>query len=584
MNRKSAWSSHACVFLFFVVLTAALHLPVVLHPFTNVLAGQQVGGYFCWLFWWWSHALRAGLPLFHTDLLMFPEGVPLFLHAPVSELPALLLEPLLRPYATLNFLLLMTYPLTGLASYVLFERLTKNVWASLCGAFAHTFGTYMITQHLLGQVIETNIFFNPLFALALLDYEEEPTAPRALWVGAAFLGVLLSGPYVGFSFGFIFLAAAVMYDLSRKKRRLLVWETGHLLFEALAGAVLIAALAYSPLLRYAGRWMGGTYTDSPSLLSFLAPPQWHRLAFIQRLYTFAPLRPVRYLEASITYIGVGTGAVILAGLAKGSSRRAPFRFWGWVFLFSSLMSLGPWLKFTPGSTTWFPLPYYLISKLPLLSIFRSPGRIAMTASLASSALAAVAMDHLTAGQPVKTKAWLAVLFMGFVFCEFDLPSLGRHFVSAAPSPIYQKIKDDPGRFAVLELPSGYDQKGDLDVRGQYYMLFQPFHQKPMVLGFPSRYLASDLAFTENTPVVYELTHPWVLKLLHRRRLKARGWWIVLNGAKTLRGAGIKYVLYHAEVPFYQDVAVDHDIKPWLDRMLGPPLEQDGPLYLYRTGR
>ena len=51
-----------------------------------------MGGFFVWLFWWWGYALRQGLPLFHTPMVMFPSGVPIFPHSPINELPALAIE------------------------------------------------------------------------------------------------------------------------------------------------------------------------------------------------------------------------------------------------------------------------------------------------------------------------------------------------------------------------------------------------------------------------------------------------------------------------------------------------------------
>jgi len=153
-------------------------------------------------------------------------------------------------------------------------------------------------------------------------------------------------------------------------------------------------------------------------------------------------------------------------------------------------------------------------------------------------------------------------------------------VATTPLHIYQALRDDRSGAAVLELPDYYDQAGDLFVFGQRYMLFQVYHGHPMVLGYPSRYLASSLAFTENTPYLRELTHPWMLSAL-REDAGARR--LAEDGARILSRAGIGFVVLHGE-SIGVDAAAAARLREWLDAGLGPPVLTDGPDRLYRTSR
>jgi len=63
---------------FYVVTVGLLHRDLLLHLSTRVIAGQLIGGANVWLFWLWHHLLVHRLPLFHTNLLMFPDGLDIF--------------------------------------------------------------------------------------------------------------------------------------------------------------------------------------------------------------------------------------------------------------------------------------------------------------------------------------------------------------------------------------------------------------------------------------------------------------------------------------------------------------------------
>ena len=172
---------------------------------------------------------------------------------------------------------------------------------------------------------------------------------------------------------------------------------------------------------------------------------------------------------------------------------------------------------------------------------------------------------------------LGVSFIAFTFWEFDMTSVSMRYVRSSPPPgIYQWIKDDREDFAVLELPNSYFDTGEFCVNAQYYLLFQPFHKKPLVLGFASRYLPESISFTQKTDFLYELTHPWLLRRLEDDpKLKERRDYLVQQGSRILRNAGIKYVTYHPSIPDTPLLKPEVELlKKWLDMTLGHAVATD----------
>jgi hypothetical protein len=112
------------------------------------------------------------------------------------------------------------------------------------------------------------------------------------------------------------------------------------------------------------------------------------------------------------------------------------------------------------------------------------------------------------------------------------------------------------------------------------MLFQVYHEHAMVLGFPSRYLAASLEFTNSTPYVHELTHPWLLPSLNGNP-QARA--LAERGGGILRRVGIGYVVFHSESKSLNAAGAAR-LREWLDAGLGAPAIQEGGVFLYKTER
>ncbi len=568
------------VTLFHCAVTGLIYPAIVSAPFSNLLAGQQVGGYFAWLFWWWRYALMHHLSPFHSNLLMFPAGIPVFPHSPVNEIPALLLQTVSSTTFTTNFLLLVSHVLSGVTMYALGSEITKDRWASLLASFLYAYSPYMLTQHYIGQVIEATIFFNPLLVLALYRYYKRPSNSAAMTVAAALTGVFLSGPYVGFSFGLVFVLAGVLFDVSVGERMLLRSFFSLPLVLWCGTSVIIAIIAFLPLISLPRVLGGGSEFFSPSLAMFIDLPFWHTSALVRSIRILkssgAPI------ENSMGYFGiVPIVAIIISVRRKYFSARTE-QFFGSLLIFSAILSLGATLQITPTQRTIVPLPYTIFRHLPLLSSFRVPARILMTVSLASSVLVALTFSKLLRGR--RTWGFLACAgLMVVVWYEWGLSHVGQRYASSVPSTVYTTIKEDGDNFAILELPQHYVPGATLYIPAQYYMLFQTYHEKPMVLGCPTRYFLESLSLTENTPVLYEFTHPENLKkLLTLPELAVRQTELTAKAKSILAAHKIKYVVYHRHAPLY-DKELHKFLELWLTQIFGTPSEKDGDkIFLFKV--
>lgn len=574
------------VFLFFAAVTAYIHRGVLSTLSTHVLSGHQTGGQYVWQFWWWAKAIREGIPLFHTKLLMYPDGVPLFFHSLWTEGVALLLQRVLPPTAAFNLLMMGTYILTGGAGYLFLRRLSGSGPAALCGAFAFAFSEYMLIEHRHGHVIETNLFAAPLLAWAYLRYAAHQTRPNALILGASLSVVVLSGPYTAFSLGVAFMLLALTYHAWRReglfhgfRRRTL----GEFLLWVALPPVVAGLVFYWPLISEGGGWIGGASSFPTFALSFVDLPFWHHAGWVRALRVLpgAELFP----EMKMAYLGV-TGITVL-GVIVGRRlwRRPEIAFWLWIFAGASILALGPTLRISPTVSWGIPLPYAVFNLLPGFSDFRVPARMLMTSTFALSALTALVLAPLFAKLTARWRWPVAMVIVGAIFWEFDLGVVGRRVAPAAPPRPYAMITADKGSEAVLPLPLYYSEEGDIYNFAQYYMLLQLTHGHPMVLGHPSRWKRENLRFTDTADVVRELTHPWLLEDLEKNpELSSRRAWLVENGSRRIKELGIGWVAYHQSLPGLNE-ETRRRLLLLLDQMFsgGGEVGEDGTI-VYATGR
>ncbi len=374
------------LFLLFSLAAIVQTWPLVLHAGNSIVDWLWFPfdtWYFLWNLWWVKHALLdLHTNPFHTDILMYPQGVDL--HLGVALVNGILSIPLQLVTRNLilswNIVALLSIVFSGLGMYALSYRVNRNHAAAVISGYIFAFAPFVLMHFTAHWNISTT-WPLPLFALFLLRFQEtgrlrEAAAAGILWAvitynwveyatdAALFLGLFLA------YWSFVYL---------RKKD----WPHLSSLVRGFAVIAVVWFVASSPLIVsglrtiFAGDlfFPGGDEYFSGDLLTFVTPsPLWGQGdAFI---FPTGPHLTVGSEEGT-AYLGIVP--LLLAGLALFAGRRAPRRvvLWFVVFLIFAVLALVPYVLLL-GSVEDMPylgiLPL-LVAGLALFGVWRAPHRV-----------------------------------------------------------------------------------------------------------------------------------------------------------------------------------------------------------------
>jgi hypothetical protein len=569
----------------YTLLTLVLTDPIAGKLFTEVPGGGDAWQHI-WNLWWVKESLLdLHTNPYQTDLLYYPQGVNLYFHtlvltAGLVGIPLQLLG--FNLIATYNLVILSSFVLAGYGAFLLCRYLTANPWASFVGGTVFTFSPYHFA-HVYGHMNLVSLQWIPFYVLLLLKALDaqgdgnlargDVPSPRSglrekhrgLWFAAGAGALLAVNAYTEWLYA-IFLVILTGLLLAWRvlvpaERRLLAervgWaNVGLRIVVALGVFFLLVSPIFFPTLAEAGRGYAQQppretlVYSSDAVLAFTPSelhPMWGKsiLEFANRL---APYTPMKHQSERVVFLGYTVLALAAYGLWRWRGRLSVL-FWGFTALLTWLLSLGPILQLMGKSRfTVFevvvPLPYLLLYKLPLFSIMRTPARLTVLTMLALAVVVAFAVKSLldrtgrtesAASQAsiepitgvralINWRGALALAVAALILFEF----LSTPYPTVPPGwgvPIYSRIAQEPGRFALLELP--LRPFGD-------YMAYQTVHGKPIVGGYLSR----------QPPYTLEQQEPSIKYLLDPtdpsdpiRDLVDEG-----AGADALRRLGVKYVI------------------------------------------
>jgi len=584
--RRSRFAMHLLALAGYTLLTLLLTDPIASRLFTEVPGGGDAWQHI-WNLWWVRESLLdLHTNPYHTDLLYYPQGVNLYFHtlvltAGLVGIPLQLLG--FNLIATYNLVILSSFVLAGYGAFLLCHYLTANPWASFVGGLVFTFSPYHFA-HVYGHMNLVSLQWIPFYVLLLLKALDAPSVsnlaraePRAaqtglreryrgLWFAAGAGALLAVNAYTEWLYA-IFLVILTGLLLAWRvlvpaERQVLVervgWRNlGLRIVVALGVFFLLVSPIFFPTLAEAGRGYAQQppretlVYSSDAVLAFTPSelhPVWGKSSqeFANRL---APYTPMKHPSERVVFLGYTVLALAAYGLWRWR-RRLSVLFWGFTALLTWLLSLGPILQIMGKSRfTVFevvvPLPYLLLYKLPLFSIMRTPARLTVLTMLALGVLVAFALKALlekfqvqgpksespalnlepgTLNSVLNWRSGLALALAALILFEF----LSTPYPTVPPGwgvPIYSRIAQEPGRFALLELP--LRPFGD-------YMAYQTIHGKPIIGGYLSR----------QPPYALEQQEPSIKYLLDAtdpsdpiRGLVDEG-----VGVEALRGLGVKYVI------------------------------------------
>ena len=478
MSRKAAGAAAALVL--YAALAVLFTWPLVLHPASRLLDDGNLDAFqFVWNLWWVREALlhRHATP-FHTTTLFYPDGVGLFWHTLSATTGLLSLPFALAPggmrAAVLaeNATSLAALPATCILAALFVRELTGRPGVGVVAAVALVASPFYVRQLHIAYL--SNLYWPLAVLLLWWRLHARPSWPRAAAVLLVFVLVFFaSQDYAVMTF--TLLGFDLAYRLVRRPGRPArgpVWTTGGLAVLGLALAVVAAAvLAFggTPPERPPFAWV---VWNSAYLSGFVTPP-------------WLAAGTVPYFGSSLY---LGSVPLLLALVAQVVAPRAATR-WNLAALLCLVVALGPTLQLGPptdlnrtATAPGWPLPYRLAYEIvPGVAMFRVPWRWVGAARLCCVLAGASGLSVLARGRRAIV-AWGALLIVASVAEALPHRLL---LVPAALPAGYGVVRDDPGAYAILDLPSGV-RAGSFGLFSSLYMAYQTGHGRPLAEGTVAR--------------------------------------------------------------------------------------------------
>ena len=523
-----SWSEGLVLF-FYLALAIAFTWPMVLH-FGEGVPGQN-GGHdnwqMVWNLWWVRYAVEHGQNPFHTNLMFWPGGTNLYLHAlnafngflslPVQYVADWAGTGARGAMAGYNFIVLWSLVVGALGARWLAAWLWGKGWGALLAGLAYGFSTYQF-DHLLGHLNLVSSEFIPFYILFWLKTLTAPTSwlkPALLAVLFLILNTFLELQYVLYLAIFswlclIYITAVRFWEVWGKRAKagsswLVFVKQSWLRAAFIAATFLLVTLPFSLNALHDALTNPNTIPVrqdeiySADLLAYFVPspfqPLWATsVQTIIRPFT-APLIEKVVFPGYVIWllilagVGVSVGQLFRklgkpkaepVGLTKKPERFDPI-FWLLIALAFILLSFGRKLHIN-GIEYGPTLPAALIYKLPILNITRVPARFAVIGLLALAMLAAWGLQRFL-GQLKNIRLRHSLAVATIIILGFELWPAPYPFSTYSLPEFYSTLATDLATdYAVLDIPLNtgsfqYDTS---------YLEAQMTHHKPLLGGYISR--------------------------------------------------------------------------------------------------
>lgn len=535
----------------YTLLSLAVTFPLIFH-LGDASAGPAADGdnlWFAWLLWVYRDGLLSGHDpnRTHTIFALLPS-VQVLADAHFNLLVGIPLQWIAGPLTVYNFLVILSFILSGLTMYLLAREFVADPFACFAAGFLYDFSTYHFARAA-GHFGLMTLQWLPFCAWRLFALYRRPGRINAVLAGIGIALVPLSDlyylAYFLVPFGVLFVVGVLIVDRGwfTRARNLRMAAIALLVAIAIAGPVLADYLAIDPDERAVTQTTAKLSTEplSADLLTFVVPSPAnpffgvHTQAIYRRVKTIYP--PIE------TSSFLGYPILILAACALLVRRNRPRIVWFWLALGVGgiVLALGPAL-FVAGHRIVSLPTYRLVFGWPFLSNYRAPNRLTVLPLLSFALLSAYGVAMLrerwttTTGKTFVLRGVIVALLIGAlaqqVLWAFPYPTTRLHI-----SPLYQEIGADKEDALLLDLP--------LTTSGAY-QYDQSIHHKPLVNGYVPRITPRMAASVYNLPYLSQFIPTG--DGTHLEITGARGE-ISSQGSFTdvLRGNGIKYVVMHRTV-------------------------------------
>lgn len=342
-----------------------------------------------------------------------------------------------NPVATLNAVVLLSFPLAGLAAGALVRALTGSGWAGLLGGFVFAFAPVRLRSFVPVQTF--TVQYLPLALLALLAWLR---GGRGAWLVVGLVALLLQllvAYYVAYA---ALVALAVTLAVAWFRTRRAPWRWALLA----AGLVAVGAAAAVVSLPYLVRREGGAIPTYGGALGTAALPPWMLVGFVRP-------RALVYLGAVPVALAV-LGVVTAVG--GGRRRRTAALVFGAIGLAGWLLCLGSHVEIAGVRV---PLPYaWLAAVVPGFASMRVALRFFLLVVLGVAGLAALGIAGVRAWLGGAAGAGVAAALVAASVWQYRPPDwpLAVRPVEQGPTmpPAYEWLRVHGEGGALLEAPLG----------------------------------------------------------------------------------------------------------------------------------
>jgi hypothetical protein len=554
--------TYLLVLVIYVGIAVGMTWPLAIKSTTHLLAGSWDTLFHYWNGWWVRQALTTGQSPFYSQYLFYPTGVSLvynnFAWLNIAAWGAL--EPWIGGLAAYNLPLLFSLALCGFTAFALTHYLTGNGIAAFLAGMIYLCWPFRLSQ--LGHPNLISTQWIPLFLLFLIR-----TLRNGRWQDGVLTGVFLA--LTGYTRWQQLIAVPIVGGIYLIWTLWNGWISQRRQMRALLLASVVACIALAPpVLLLVNQQLTAPadlvveeeeVTKQTDLLAYLTPSTSHPV-----MGSLAQTAYRRYYADRSSGSGysayLGAITLLLAFLAIWRARQAALP-WVAMALVLLLLALGPVLRINGHLYPAVPMPYQLVARLFLVRLLRFPDRLNMFLALPVAVLAGYGAASLLS-RVRQYGIWIVTAVSSLLGAAilFDYLVIPVPLERPQVSPIYARLADEPGEFAVLNLPLD-PQKSKL------YMFAQTVHHHPILQGHTSRLPPGSHAYLDG--------HPW-LRVLRQHSEMNPSLTDVSRQLASLAEDGIRYIILHKT-----QVGADR-IAHWKRYLLARPRFEDEQIAVYIT--
>ena len=490
---KKIFAEHVSVVFIFAVLTVILTFPVILN--LSESAGEECGDkcHMMWRIWWTDFSFKNDLDFQHSSYIFYPNGIDIGGNvAYFTTFIGVLLVQFVDLTTTWNILWFSGFIFGGYGCYLLANHFNKNYLSSIIAGVIFTFTTYHMA-HSLTHIALSMIVWLPIFVLFLFKLLEKQSKYYSIVGGIIFFLVSLTHLYyfaIITMFSIVFFAVYIFRQKKVSNKTFVTNFSILLTIGLISTSILFLSTSVTdeelpkrPIIEH--------IIFGVNLENLILPVPEHTTniysddAMIRSFYAFFE-KPFDVYQLQIeNLVFLGYSVIFLSALAIIRYRQNHIWFWLLICGIFVLMSLGAELKIFHEPTGIILPDKVLYDTIPLWDEMRAPARFIVMANLSLAVLASFAVYGLIKNRFSSFKQQLMLTtIIGFVIL-FEFSMIPYPSYSQPIPDIYEEIKKDESKFAVLSAPLG--GTGEFRLMTDNLVLYhQIYHEKPIYGGTESR--------------------------------------------------------------------------------------------------